>query len=147
MGRGTSPSAATAWSMVAPPRARFHILSRPPPARAGIPLRGAHMGGAVAVILIKERHMVEALQRAGATSPATARTLDNLGAVGIDADGIAWRRLRDRAVVREAAPGAFYVDIEVWQALRRQRRRLILVMLVLILIAAIFGISTVATQR
>ncbi|MEP7001665.1 MAG: hypothetical protein ABI969_14355 [bacterium] len=105
------------------------------------------MGGAVAVILIKERHMVDALQRAGATSPALARPLDDLGAVGIDADGVAWRRLRDRAVVREAAPGAYYVDIEVWKAVRRQRRRLILVILVLVLVVATFGISTMATQR
>ncbi|MEP6991290.1 MAG: hypothetical protein ABJA80_10200 [bacterium] len=105
------------------------------------------MGGAVAVILIKERHMVEALQRAGATSPASARTLDDLGGVGIDADGIAWRRLRDRAVVREVAPGAYYVDMEVWAATRRQRRRLILVILVLIFLVATFGITTTATQR
>ncbi len=105
------------------------------------------MGGAAAVILIKERHMVEALERAGATSPAAARTLDDLGAVGIDAEGFAWRRLRDRAVVREAAPGAYYVDIEVWEATRRQRRRLIFVMLVLVFVVAALGIGTTATHR
>lgn len=80
------------------------------------------MGAAAAVILMKERRIVEAFERAGATSPASARTPDDLG---VDPHGIGWRRLRDHAVVREAIPGAdrYYVDVDVWQALRRMRRR------------------------
>ncbi|HEY0776390.1 MAG TPA: hypothetical protein VGD56_00350 [Gemmatirosa sp.] len=86
------------------------------------------MGTAAAVILVKERHIVEAFERAGATGPGHAMAP---GDVPVDPVGIAMRRLRSRAVVREAAPDRFYADLEVWHALRRTRRRAVLVLLVL----------------
>lgn len=95
------------------------------------------MGGAGAVIVIKERHMVEAFKRAGATSPDRAVLPSELS---VGAHGIGWRRLRERAVVRESSPGSglFYLDIEVWQALRRTRWRLIVVLMVV-------GLAVLAT--
>jgi hypothetical protein len=33
------------------------------------------------------------------------------------------KRLHDSAVIREAAPGLYYLDEEVWIAVRRNRRR------------------------
>ncbi|HET7190090.1 MAG TPA: hypothetical protein VFI52_18185 [Gemmatimonadaceae bacterium] len=94
------------------------------------------MGAAAAVILMKERRIVESFERGGATSAASARTPDELG---VDPHGIGWRRLRDHAVVREASAGAerYYVDVEVWQALRRMRRRIVLILGLVILAAAL----------
>jgi hypothetical protein len=88
---------------------------------------------AVAIIFVKERRAVEAFARAGATAPGTAQSLH---AIGI-ADGRTVRRLRDRAVLRAAAPDLYYVDLEVWHAVRRARRRMALVLLGLVLAAAI----------
>ncbi len=81
-----------------------------------------------AVIIRKERELVELFQSAGATTPATAKTLDE---VGVER---AWplSRLRRRAIVREAAPGRFYVDEEVWVAMRGMRRRIVLMLIGLV---------------
>ncbi|MDQ6718430.1 MAG: hypothetical protein M3Z17_08810 [Gemmatimonadota bacterium] len=81
-----------------------------------------------AVIIRKERELVELFQSAGAISPATAKTLDD---VGVEQ---AWplSRLRRRAVVREVGPGRFYVDEEVWVAMRGMRQRIILMLLGLV---------------
>ena len=100
------------------------------------------MGGAVAVILIKERHVVEAFERAGATSPAQAVSAADLH---VDERGIGWRRLRDRAIVREARPGLYYLDIDVWQATRRTRHRVMAVLLFVIL--ALFLFRVLGTGR
>lgn len=89
------------------------------------------MGAAAAVILMKERRVIEAFVAAGATTPAGARTLDELGVH----EGFPLARLRDRAVVRPAAPDRFFVDLEVWRAVRRTRRRLIAVIIAVVLMA------------
>ena len=101
------------------------------------------MATAAAVIVAKERHIVEAFVRAGVTAPDRARTPDELG---IDHFGIAWRRLRDRAVVREPEPGSgrFYVDVEVWQALRRTRHRIAFALIVVVI--AIGVLLTMASR-
>jgi hypothetical protein len=99
------------------------------------------MGGAVAVILLRERQVVEAFERAGATSPERARRPEDLG---VDPYGLWWRRLRERAVVREAEPrdeGRYYLDLEVWRAVRQMRRRLGFALLAVVVVAAIgFGL-------
>jgi hypothetical protein len=94
------------------------------------------MGAAAAVILLKERQLVEAFERAGVLSPALARTPDE---IGVDPHGVGWRRLQDHAVVREAGAGSgrYYLDIEVWQALRRMRLRIVLILAVVLLAAAL----------
>ena len=94
------------------------------------------MGAAVAVLLIKERHIVEAMEALGVTSPAAARSIEQLGDLGIDPGGMAWRALKNRATVREAASGRYYVDIEVWEANRRRRKRILTLVLTVVLIAA-----------
>jgi hypothetical protein len=73
-----------------------------------------------AVILRKERELVDLFRSAGATSAATARSLDE---VGVEQ---AWplSRLRRRAIVREASPGRYYLDEEVWVAMRGMRQRI-----------------------
>jgi hypothetical protein len=90
------------------------------------------MGAAVAVILMKERQIVEAFERAGATAASAGRSPAELG---VDPSGVGWRRLRERAIVREASPGTelYYLDLEVWQATRRARRRVLAVVLIVML--------------
>ena len=90
-------------------------------------------------ILRKERHVVEHFREAGAPSPATAKQLDDLH----ERLTLGLRRLRKRAVIREAAPDHFYLDEEVWEALSRTRRRVSIAVLALIvlLIVAVLAVS------
>lgn len=74
--------------------------------------------------------MVNRLRAAGAVSREHARTLEELGVP----HGVVLRRLRDRAVIREAAGGHFYLDEESWAAVRRSRRRAIHVLWVVALV-------------
>jgi hypothetical protein len=94
------------------------------------------VGSAVAVILIREKHVVGAFERAGATVPERAVSLDSLGV----SNGNAVRRLRDHAVLREAGAAQFYLDVPTWQALRRMRRRIIAALLFVVLCAAAAGV-------
>ena len=104
------------------------------------------MGAAAAVILMKERQVVEAFERAGATSPDRATDPAN---IGVEQGGIGWRRLRDHAVVREASPGSgrYYVDIEVWQALHRIRRRLIGIVLAVVIVLIVMTFLGIIAGR
>lgn len=101
------------------------------------------MSTVAAVILGKERRMVNRLRTAGATDPAHARTLEELGL----SDGLILHRLRDRAVVRHAGPDRYYLDEESWNAVRRSRRRAIHVswlIALIILLAILFGRTALA---
>jgi hypothetical protein len=51
------------------------------------------------------------------------------------------KRLHNRAVIREAAPGMYYLDEEVWTAVRRTRQRMATA---IILILAIFLVGVLA---
>ena len=85
--------------------------------------------GVAAVIVAKERRIVDAFRSAGATSPDRAIMVQDAG-VG---DGIALRRLRSHAVIREANSGLFYLDEEVWEALRRARHRMLFAVLIILI--------------
>ena len=89
---------------------------------------------AAAVIIRKEKDLVAHFVQARALSIETAQSL---GTLRID-EGVGFRRLRERAVIREGAPGAFYLDEPSWEALRRTRLRMVTVML---LVALTLGIS------
>ena len=93
------------------------------------------MGAAAAAVLIKERNIVDAFERAGATSAERARLPSDLV---VHDGGVGWRRLTSRAVIREspAGSGRFYVDLEVWQALRRTRRRRVVGLLLMVALLA-----------
>jgi hypothetical protein len=101
------------------------------------------MGAAVAVLLAKERHIVTAFERVGAVTPERAHTPED---VGVDAQRLAWRRLRERAIVRDAGDGRYYLDVEVWEANRRLRRRMMLVFLALILLLALLPVVARLTR-
>jgi len=97
------------------------------------------MGAAVAAILIRrETEVVDDFRAAGATSRETAQSYTAIG----PGHSLGLKRLRDRAVIREAAPGAYYLDEEVWTAVRRTRRRVatvFLLILVLVLLGVMLG--------
>lgn len=88
------------------------------------------MGAAAAVAIMRrrEREVVDDFRAAGAISPATAQSYN---AIGVE-ESSAIQRLHDRAVIRESAPGLWYLDEEVWTAVRRTRRRVAVVMMVLV---------------
>jgi hypothetical protein len=74
--------------------------------------------------------MVSRFRTAGATSPQHARTLEDLGI----SRGLILRRLRERAVVRQAGPDRYYLDEPSWEVVRRSRRRAIHVTWVIALV-------------
>ena len=93
------------------------------------------MGAAAAVIIIRERQVVDAFTRAGATSESTAVYP---GDIAVDLAGVGGRRLLERAIIRDAGDGRYYVDLLGWEALRRQRRRILFVILLVIALGALF---------
>jgi len=94
------------------------------------------MGSAVAVVLIKERQIAEAFERAGATTPDRAVAPDD---VRVAIQGSGWRRLRERDIVRSAAEGRFYLDVARWRADRRRRQIRVLILVGVLLVLAIEG--------
>jgi hypothetical protein len=97
------------------------------------------MGAAVAAVLIRrEKEVVDDFRAAGATSRETAQSYTAIGL----GQSVGLKRLRDRAVIREAAPGTYYLDEEVWTAVRRTRRRIatvFLLILALVLLGVMLG--------
>lgn len=92
-----------------------------------------------AILRRREREVVDDFRAAGATSPATAQSYTAIGL----GESIAIRRLRNRAVIREAAPGIYYLDEGVWAGVLRTRRRtatVILSILALLLLGFLLGI-------
>ena len=101
------------------------------------------MGAAVAaVIAAKERAIVEAFRDAGATALVTALPLEQLG---VD-ENVGFRRLRRHEVIREAVPGRYYLDEDVWTAVRRTRLRVVAVLITFVVLIAI-GVSLATTLR
>jgi len=96
------------------------------------------MGAAVAAAAMRrrEQEVIDDFRAAGATSPDRAQSYTAIGL----GDTLALRRLRNRAVIREAAPGVYYLDEEVWAAVRRTRLRLLTVLIVMLGIL-LLGIS------
>ena len=88
------------------------------------------MSTVAAVILAKERRLVNRVRMLGAVSPQQARTLEELGITR----GVILRRLRERAVIRQVGPDRFYLDEPSWEAVRRSRRRAIHVLGVIALV-------------
>ena len=93
------------------------------------------MGAAAAVIMMKERQVVDAFVRADATRAERAVDPANLS---VDMTGVGARRLVEHAVLRDAGEGRFYLDLLTWEALRRQRRRILFVILLLIALGFLF---------
>ena len=94
---------------------------------------------AAAMIIRKERELVEHFADAGAVSPSSARSPSDLGVH----ERYAWIRLVERGVIREAAPGKYYFHEPTWVALRERRRRMAVVLM--IVVVALAGVMLIAT--
>ncbi|HKN58087.1 MAG TPA: hypothetical protein VJV97_04495 [Gemmatimonadaceae bacterium] len=99
------------------------------------------MGAAViaAAMRRREQEVIDDFRAAGATSPDRAQSYTAIG----PGESLAVRRLRNRAVIREASPGFFYLDEEVWAAVRRTRQRMLTVfiaLLTVLLVGVLLGI-------
>ena len=94
------------------------------------------MGAAAVIIARRDRETVDAFRRAGAVSAEHAQPLYAIGLT----ESHAVARLRRRAVLREASPGAWYLDEPSWEAARCTRRRLALAMIAIALIVAGFAL-------
>ena len=97
------------------------------------------MGAAVAVIIRKQREIVEVFEGARATSAAMARDPDELG---IDESHI-FHGLVRRAVLRDAGDGRYYIDEASWRAMNamRHQRMLVIGAIVLAVIAIAVGLA------
>jgi hypothetical protein len=87
-----------------------------------------NMGAAAAVLLRRERDIVGTYRSVGATSPDRARRPEELD-VG---QRLAFRRLVQRSVLREAGEGSYYLDEPSWEALGVLRRRFALVIAIVL---------------
>ena len=98
---------------------------------------------AVAVMRMKEREVRDSFRDARALNPASAMSLE---AIGIG-ESNAVKRLKRRSIIREAAPGLFYFDEDVWQAVRGMRRRMGLLLLAsVIIVMLLYWYGTVTLQ-
>jgi hypothetical protein len=91
-------------------------------------------------ILRRERKLVRHFRDANATAPEGARTIEDLHLH----HSAALRRLRHRAVIREAGAGRLYLDEGVWEAVGRTRRRVSIAILCLIVV---FIVAVLAVRR
>lgn len=98
---------------------------------------------AIAIMRHREREVRSAFQEAGAIDPATSRGLDQ---IGIE-ETMAFRRLCNRAVVRESSPGCYYFDEESWQALRSMRLKFALTLLAAVALVALVGLYAASASR
>jgi hypothetical protein len=96
---------------------------------------------AAAAIIHKEKEIVANFRAANALTPAAARTPASLGVP----EGLAFRRLRGHAVLREAEGGRLYLDEPSWQALRAIRRRMAMVMMTLVVVLG--GVFFLVSRR
>ena len=96
------------------------------------------MGAAVAVLLMKERHIIEAYRRAGATSAEKAIAPED---INVGTHGAAWRVLHNRAIMRSTADGRYYLDELSWEASRRLRQQRLLIVVMLVAAFAIWYIG------
>jgi len=88
--------------------------------------------------MARQKHIVDAFRQAGATSETAAVAPATIGI----SEGLALRKLREHAVLRETSAGVFYLDESTWEALRTRRRRIVLgvlLILLVILLAALFS--------
>ena len=93
-------------------------------------INGADMGAAAVAAIMRRREMevVDDFRAAGAISRETAQSYTAMGL----GQSLGLKRLRDRAVIRESSPGTYYLDEEVWAAVRRTRRRIATVFIVIL---------------
>jgi hypothetical protein len=84
-------------------------------------------------IIAKQNQYLRRFQEAGAISPDTAMSLEQVGC----RDSRMFQRLVRREVIRQTAPGQYYLDVAAAQAFRQARRQRALTALVIVLAIAV----------
>lgn len=92
------------------------------------------MGAAAAVIMRRQRDIVETFRAAHATSAETAR---GTGELGLDENHIFHGLIR-RAVIRPTSDGRYYLDEPSWRALGSMRRRAAAIILFVVVLIFVF---------
>lgn len=82
-----------------------------------------------AVMMVKQRAIARAFERAAATTPTTACRPEQLGLK----QGMAWYQLLRHAVLRCPGDGRYFLDTANWQRLRKRRQRMALGLLAILL--------------
>ena len=90
------------------------------------------MGAAAAIIIRKEKEIVRAFKGVGATIASKAVSTSD---VGVE-ERVPFGLLRRRNVIREAAPGRYYLDEAAWERMG-QRRRMVLGVVGALILAAV----------
>lgn len=98
---------------------------------------------AVAVMVRREKDIVQAFRSAGAVSGAAAKPL---GALGLD-ETRHFERLRGDGVVRNGPAGTWYLDEAAWAERMLKRRRIGLVLLVVCLFVLALGLGLIPATR
>jgi hypothetical protein len=91
--------------------------------------------GAIAAVAAMQNRYLRVLERAGATSPSTARTLAELDLK----DKRVFRGLVRRGCVVEAGAGRYYLDLE--RVAARRRRVHVVLMIVLAVVGALLAVA------
>ncbi len=86
-----------------------------------------------AFIIAKQNQYLRRFQEAGAISPDTAASLEQVGC----RDARMFQRLVRRGVIRQTEPGKYYLDVEAAQAFRKARRERALNALLIVLVIAV----------
>lgn len=92
------------------------------------------MGAAAAVMIRREKELVAHFRESGATSAETARSLTSMQ---VDTESRAYRRLKQRAVVRQAPQGDWYLDELSLEAVRGMHRRIAMLLVALIVMSGL----------
>jgi hypothetical protein len=96
--------------------------------------------GAIAGVVAMQNRYLRTFERAGATSPSTARTLAEVDL----RDRQIFRGLVRRGYIVDAGAGRYYVDLERVAERRRRARRALMIVLgivaVLLAVAAFYGL-------
>lgn len=91
---------------------------------------------AATVVIAKRNELVNRFLIAGALSPGSARSPQELG---VDM-GQAWYSLERRGVIREAEQGRYYLEAAAWATERTRRQRALVVLLVVALAVLAVGV-------
>ena len=103
---------------------------------------GAGASAAIAIIIKQEKDLAAHFRAQRATSVSTARSLEELR---VEHNRI-FRRLEDRAIIRQGPGGTYYLDELSWNAMNSGRRRVLMVVLLIGILLTSFVLYTAKTR-
>jgi hypothetical protein len=98
---------------------------------------------AAGIIIKREKNLVAHFRSHGAVDSAHAMTPSELGVE----QRLAWNILRRRAIIRDGAPGTYFLDELSWEALRSRRKRMAIIIVTVVLLMALIPLIVVTVGR